>query len=580
MAVEATSQHATATPAGFTAEVAAGEILHLWQRPVTAGATSAVTLREADGSARTLTGPVSDDFQMTTHPVATSGEIAIGWNTADTQVSVCYAFTPGTVAETGIRVLWTAPQAAAETTRYRLHLAPPFGWMNDPNGLITRDGRTEAFYQHYPSALRWDTMHWGHAVSDNLVDWTHLPVFLHPRPVLLADPALQGGAFSGSAIPGPDGSLRVFYTDREDDRLPAQEWQMTALSTDGLAAGPATAVIDERPPLEGFGNDLRDPYVFRGPDGLWKMVLGGNDATAALVLLYETPDPEAATGWRFVGVLHRETLPRSVPAECPCVLPLDGAGAGLHVVIFGLIGHHGPVLGRRNPSLALVGQFDGRTFREIARRELDFVGDCYAFQGFLHEGRPVGMAWGANWADVRRTKDFTSAMTFVRRLVWQDGVLYMPPAEAVEALRTAPLPATLPDGVALPDGLAEIAFETAGAPFRLDFAHAEHKLALVHDGTTLELVDDWPVRGRPVRNLAETGPLSEIRVFVDVGLIEIYADGGRWCGTRRLDSDTPVTAVRLEADAASITNAQVWQLRPQHGAPRPAGEPQPAAGRE
>lgn len=77
--------------------------------------------------------------------------------------------------------------------------------MNDPNGLVALDGRVHAFYQHYPSALRWDTMHWGHAVSDNLVDWTHLPVFLHPRPVLLADPSLQGGAFSGSAIALPDG---------------------------------------------------------------------------------------------------------------------------------------------------------------------------------------------------------------------------------------------------------------------------------------------------------------------------------------------------------------------------------------
>lgn len=578
MTVEATSPHAPATAAGFTAQVAAGDVLHLWQRSVTAGATSQVSLHAADGGAHTLTGPASDDFQMTAHTVTAPGEITLGWNTADTQVSVCYAFAPGQVAGAGIRVLWTAPQAAADTTRYRLHLAPPFGWMNDPNGLITRDGRTQAFYQHYPNALHWDTMHWGHAVSDNLVDWTHLPVFLHPRAVLLADPAHQGGAFSGSAIPGPDGGLRVFYTDREDGRVPP-EWQMTATSADLLTAGPSEVLIDGHPPLPGFGNDFRDPYVFRGPDGLWKMVLAGNDETAALVLLYETDDPEAATGWRFVGVLHRETLPRSVPAECPCVLPLDGAGAGLHVLIFGLIGHHGPVLGRRNPSLALVGRFDGRTFEEIARRELDFVGDCYAFQGFLHEGRPVGMAWGANWADVRKTEDFTSAMTFVRRLVWQDGALLMPLAEAVEALRTAPLPATLTEGVALPDGLAEIAFETGGAPFHLDFIHAENKLALVHDGTTLELVDDWPVRGRPVRNLVETGPLSDIRVFVDVGLIEINADGGRWCGTRRLDSDSPVTAVRLDAGAAPITNARVWQLRPQHGAPRPAGEPRPAEGR-
>lgn len=562
-------------PAGFTAPVRAGDVLHLWQKPRDPAAASRVTLHDAGGTAVALVGPPSDDFQMTTHVVATTGHLAVAWDAEDTAVSVAYAYDPATVLDDGVRLLWTVPAAAPETTRFRLHLAPPFGWMNDPNGMITAAGRTHAFYQHYPNALRWDTMHWGHAVSANLVDWTHLPVFLHPRPALLADPSAQGGAFSGSAIPLPGGGLRIFHTDREDSREPL-EWQMTATSPDLLAAGPSAMLIDGHPPLPGFGDDLRDPYVFMGPDGLWKMVLAGKDDTAALILLYETDDPDAAAGWRFVGPLHREPLPRSVPAECPCVLPLDGAGAGLHVLIFGLIGHHGLVLGRRNPSFALVGRFDGRGFEEIARRELDFVGDCYAFQGFVHDGRPVGMAWAANWADVRRTEDFPSAMTFVRRLVWQDGALLMPPAEAVTALRVAPLAATLHDGVDLPGGLAEIAFDTR-APFRLTLAHADGDLVLVHDGAGLELLDDRSRRGRPVPNRAETGPLSDVRVFVDVGLVEIYADGGRWCGTYRLDSDAPVTAVRLDADAASITNAEIWQLRPQHGAPRREGTAWPSS---
>lgn len=572
--------HPAATPP-VTAAVRAGEILHLWQKPV-AGGVSQVSLRDVAGATHILTGPPSDDFQMTAHSVAETGDISLTWD-ADTQVSVCYAYDPAQVMQQGIRVLWTITQAAAETARYRLHLAPPFGWMNDPNGMIALDGQVHAFYQHYPNALHWDTMHWGHAVSDNLVDWTHLPVFLHPRPVLLADPSLQGGAFSGSAIALPDGGLRIFHTDREDDRLPSQEWQMTATSADCLAAGPSTAVIDDRPPLEGFGNDLRDPYVFIGPDGLWKMVLAGNDASAALVLLYETDDPQAAAGWRFVGILHREPLSRSVPAECPCLLPLDGEGAGLHVLVFGLIGHHGLVNGRRNPSYAIVGRFDGRNFAEIARRELDFVGDCYAFQGFLQGDRPVGMAWAANWADVSRTEDFPSAMTFIRRLVWQDGALLMPPVEAIADLRAAPLattPAALQSGVDLPQGLAEIGFDTGGAPFRLTLDHQDAPVVLVHDGETLDLVTDgWPMRGRRVRQMAETGALTNIRVFVDVGLIEIYADGGRWCGTRRLDTDKPVSAVRIES-AGAITNAEIWQLRPQHGAPRPGHGQDPEAGRK
>ncbi|MFO1141842.1 MAG: GH32 C-terminal domain-containing protein [Amaricoccus sp.] len=556
------ARDSTGGQSGFTAEVRAGETLHLWLKPAEPAAASRVHLRDAGGRELALAGPASDDFQMREHPVSATGTLAVGWNPADTSVSLCYAFDPARVLEDGIRPLRTT---APDTPRFRLHLAPAFGWMNDPNGLSTVGGRTHAFYQNYPHARRWDTMHWGHAASLDLVDWTHLPVFLHPRPEMLADPARKGGAYSGSAIPRAEGGLRIFYTDREDGR-PEQEWQMTAVSADLLAVGPSSTVVDRRPPLPGYGNDFRDPYVFMGPDGLWKMLLGGNDAGAALVPLYETTDPEAAGGWRFVGPLHREPLPRSIPAECPCLVPLDGDGQGLFALVFGLIGHRRLVRGRLNPSLVLVGRFDGRRFEEIARRELDFAGDCYAFQGFVRDGRPVGIAWAANWAEVRPGQDFPSAMTFVRRLVWRDGALLTPPVEAVEALRTAPLAdsrASLVQGVLLPDGLAEVAF-TAGGPFRLALDHPDHPMTLVHDGETLELVAEWArFRGQRLRLMVDTGPVRDIRVFVDVGLVEVYADGGRWCGTKRIDSDRPITAVRLEADPETITDATVWQLRPQ-----------------
>jgi beta-fructofuranosidase len=346
---------------------------------------------------------------------------------------------------------------------------------------------------------------------------------------------------------------------------------MTAVSPDLIGAGPSTVVIGERPPLPGFGRDLRDPYVFKGPDGLWKMVLGGHDDGAALVLLYETDDLGAACDWRFAGVLHREPLPRAVPAECPCVIALDGEGDGLHALVFGLIGRRSLVKGRLNPSFALVGRFDGTHFEEVARRELDFIGDCYGFQGFSTWNGPAGLAWAANWADVRRSQDFPSAMTFVRRLVWQDGALLMPPVDAVAELRRQLLASSIEElrrGVELPDGLAEISFEVAGgAPFRLTLSHSDRPMVLEGSGSTLELIADWALpRARGVRHVAATGPVRRVRVFVDVGLIEIYADGGRWCGTKRVDSDRPVTAAQL--DAESVGQAEVWQLRPQTGAYR------------
>lgn len=393
----------------FFASVGAGEILHIWQRPADPAECSCVMFRDASGATSTVQGPATDDFQMASYRVTNGGMLSVFWDESDTRVSLCYAFDPERVFTDGIRLLWTTPQSTGDSRRYRLHLAPPFGWMNDPNGMISIDGRLHCFYQHYPHARHWNTMHWGHALSGNLVDWTHLPVFLHPRAEMLADRSKTGGAFSGSAVVAEDG-LRLFYTDHEDGRTPEQEWQITAFSPDLLAAGPTEVLIDERPPLPGFGRDLRDPFVFRGPDGKWKMLLGGADAGAGLVLLYETDAADAASGWRFVGPLHREPLPRSFPAECPCLVPL-GEG-DLWVLVFGLVGHQRLVHGRLNPSLALIGRFDGTHFEEVARQYLDFVGDCYAFQSFLHDGKPIGMAWAANWANVRPSADFSAAMTF------------------------------------------------------------------------------------------------------------------------------------------------------------------------
>ena len=60
--------------------------------------------------------------------------------------------------------------------------------------------------------------------------------------------------------------------------------------------------------------------------------------------------------------------------------------------------------------------------------------------------------------------------------------------------------------------------------------------------------------------------LSDVRLFVDVGLIEIFADGGRWCGVKRVDSDEPITAARLITEPGVLMTAEVWALRPRWGA--------------
>lgn len=548
----------------ITTTVRAGDVLDLWVRPAKGAACSRLVL-ELGSTRREIEGGPTDDFQRQTLRMETDGLAHLRYDPAETDLSLAYGYSPASVFEEGIRLLHTTTRNGNDGRRFAAHLQPPFGWMNDPNGLFEEGGLTHAFYQHYPHGKRWNTMHWGHAVSRNLVDWVHLPIFLDPPAHMLADDKKVGGAFSGSIQPQADGSVQVFFTDRDDDRTPRMEWQMGAASRDLLAAGPAEALLTDAPPIEAFGRDLRDPYVFRGPDGLWKMLLGGADAAGGLVLLYESAHERGAADWRFVGAIHAEPSSPALPVECPCMVPLSGEGEGLFALIFGLIGYRDGPTRRRNLSFALVGRFDGRRFEPIARQELDFVADAYAFQGFVHpEHGPIGLAWGANWTDFFKDRDFPSAMTFARRLVWQGGALLTPPVDTVAELRAARLaddPATLAGGLALPEGLGEIEIELRepGAPFRLELDHPTHRLAITSDGSNLELLFEPPGARVVPRYATPASGLSRLRVFVDVGLLEIYADDGRWVGTKRIDSDEPVTAVRLASGEAAA--ARVFALR-------------------
>ncbi|MFI5409388.1 GH32 C-terminal domain-containing protein [Kaistia sp. UC242_56] len=554
----------------FEADLDAGDIVHLWQKAPSRTALSEVVVTGGGSQPVRRAGAHSDDFTRSVFEAPVAGTYRFGWQEPGTAVSLAYSFAPSRVADEGVRLLHTTAKNRASEARYKLHFQSPWGWMNDPNGLCQIDGASHLFYQHYPHSLRWNTMHWGHAVSENLVDWIDQPIFLEPRAELLADNGLTGGAFSGSAIPHAEGGVRVFYTDREDDREPSQEWQITTVSQDMLSVGPSTPIITDRPSIPNFGKDIRDPYVFKGPDGLWKMVVAGADDRGGLVLLYETRDPEAADGWTFVGILHREPLSRSIPAECPGLVALDGEGEGLYALIFGIIGYRDEATRRRNLSYAIVGRFDGRTFEPIARREVDFGTDCYAIQAFQHADGPVGIAWAANWTDVFKDRDFPSAMTFPRRFIWQDGQLRMPPVEGVKALRTGVATEALAGAGSVPlaGGLGEIEIElaTPGTPFRLDFAHPDHGIALVYDGAALELVFDPPGNRVVPRYLTPTTTLKTVRIFVDVGLIEIYADDGLQCATKRIDSDQPISVIELHVDPAAVETARLWNLRPRLGA--------------
>ena len=111
--------------------------------------------------------------------------------------------------------------------RFTFHFEPHKGWMNDPNGLIYYQGRYHAFFQHNPHEPVWGPMHWGHAVSQDLLHWEELPIALFPDQPYEDDK----GCFSGSAVER-DGVLYLFYTAVSKQ---LGQTQCVAVSRDGKA---------------------------------------------------------------------------------------------------------------------------------------------------------------------------------------------------------------------------------------------------------------------------------------------------------------------------------------------------------
>ncbi|ARO27614.1 glycosyl hydrolase family protein (plasmid) [Rhizobium sp. TAL182] len=553
----------------ISAVLPAGSTIHAWIKASHGAAAPGRLTAHVDGDqagAVETSNPHEFEFRLLT--LERGGETAFSYDPATTDVSVLYAFRQPCVLEEGVRLLHVRPSNAAPEIPGGYHFRPPFGWMNDPNGFGRFGGRVHLFYQHYPHKLRWNNMHWGHAVSDDYLRWTHLPIFLPPSDALAARADGRGGAFSGSAIPLDGAGIRIFFTEHMKDRQPEEQIQFTATSGDLVNVEPANLILPARPEGLGLTTDFRDPYVFMGPDDKWKMLLGTRDREGGIILLYETDDPGAATGWTFLGMLHRENRFGMTAAECPCLVPLDDPAndpSTRWALIFGLLTSRDPATGRRNITLATIGRFDGHSFSVEFEQELDFGTDAYAFQAFVDETGPVGIAWLANWTDVSKEVDMPTAMTLPRRLALRGGALTTPPIADVESLRQRPLDAQgLLDGhpVDLANGSVEIllTLKEAGNAFHLAFEYPDATVAVQLNDNGLSILFSVASAKTSPRYIAAGARPSTIRIFLDAGSIEVFGDDGRWTGTKRLPGFKGINSMRLAAPEGHVLTAEIWQL--------------------
>ncbi len=320
------------------------------------------------------------------------------------------------------------------------HLTPYTGWMNDPNGFSFYQGKFHMFYQYNPYDTVWDAMHWGHAVSTDLLHWEYLPAALAPD-----KPYDDYGCFSGSAIELDDGKQLLLYTGvrregGEGENLDVQT-QCIAIG-DGLNYRKITQnpVLDETDLPDGCERaNFRDPKIWREKDGSFRCVVGTCDESGFGKLLLFC----SANGieWNFESILVENDGRLGLMWECPDFFELDGKAVVLvspQDMLPKCFEYH-----NGNGTVCLIGAFDGqtKTFTPERDHSVDYGIDFYAPTTLLApDGRRIMIGWMQNWDTTkltgRKDRRWFGQMTLPRELSIRNGRLFQQPIRELEQYRS------------------------------------------------------------------------------------------------------------------------------------------------
>jgi beta-fructofuranosidase len=296
--------------------------------------------------------------------------------------------------------------------RPRYHYAAPENWLNDPNGIIYRNGYYHLFYQYNPYEAVWGNIAWGHARSKDLVHWETLPIAITPT----ADSPDEHGIWSGCTLVH-QGEVYAFYTGvtgHNQTVCMAKSRDKDLISWEKYDGNPILAA----PPDEFNGCGFRDPYIWKDGE-VWKMVIGaGVPNGAEAVLLYQSSD---LFNWQYLSPLIVSDARNADVYECPNFFPLGDKWVLLVSVMsearvdyfVGLFWNNHFVI-ETHGTIAGAPLFAPYAFEQGGRRLMI---------GWLREMRPVEEHKAAGWA---------GAMTIpIELMLLENNVLALTPVREV-----------------------------------------------------------------------------------------------------------------------------------------------------
>ncbi len=463
----------------------------------------------------------------------------------------------------------TFESITTEEFRPSYHFTPASGWMNDPNGLVYLDGEYHLFYQHYPDSTVWGPMHWGHAVSTDLINWEPLPVALYPDSL--------GYIFSGSAVFDADNSsglgtaenpplVAIFtYHNAEEANTSSDTFQNQAIAF-SLDKGRTWEKYEGNPVLPNPGiRDFRDPKVSQitNPDGTnsWIMTLAVLDQ----INFYSSTDLK---NWNLLSEFGKTIGAHGGVWECPDLLPFKTPLGKDKWVLLVSINPGGPQNG--SATQYFIGDFENGQFTpdDTMIRWLDYGPDNYAGVTWSNlptdQNRTLFIGWMSNWLYANKvpTKAWRSATTVPRELSLfdVDGTLLLKsaPAKELEKLRSEEYKMSQ-ESSALPSEAVELYAEVDSDTFSITFSNEVGEKLVITKENSLVSIDrrnagknDFQRDFAAIHSAPMSWEAKEIRIFMDASSIELFVNNGELVMTSILFPTSPWKSVEISENLDSV----------------------------
>ncbi len=476
-----------------------------------------------------------------------------------------------------------------ESFRPQFHFSPARNLMNDPNGLVYYDGEYHLFFQCNPDGLdwAWQKLHWGHAISTDLVHWREYPLALRPNPVgsILSGSVVVDASNTSGFKAGPNDLLVAIFTSGSEGNTQHQwdafQQQSIAFSND---TGRTWTHYDGNPVIPNPGlADFRDPKVFWHVLGQkWILVLAAGER----VQFYESHNLKV---WTQVGEFGVEAGAHGGAWECPDLFPLAVDGGPITRWVLSVSVQRGGKL-PRSATQYFVGSFDGRTFINDnppgLTLWLDHGPDNYAGVTWSNippdDGRRIFIGW-MNGANGGPTWPWRGAMTVPRELTLRtiggEFRLTQNPVRELAGLRG--LPSEWRDQAVTPDHnllarlngkqyeiVAEFQLDNAGATqfgFKLRVGNGQGIVIAYDLGSSTLTLDRGPAGdatfgaksepGKPFMDeavLVDCGETLHMQIFVDWSSVEVFANGGQAAITDCIFPDEDSVGLELYAIGGEV----------------------------